>query len=520
MPPQAAAATSPPPTLPADFAGFDDAAPPSKAAAKPKLKPPPTLPANFTGFDDAHPTEAALASEMQPKAMRQAQAVTSKLPEPPSPAKPTERAMQQGIGAPPMFVDVPIGQGKQFEAAGRAGYAEGGKQGMEMVGGAALGGLAEGLPLLAKVAAVSAGAGAGNVTGRLASGKLPDMKDFMDTLATYGISEFAGGLLEGTGKALGKSKFVGSIINRSAGAQVRDVRYGNPARAIVDENILSPTTEGRLAATKAKISEVAPQLNQVLATAQAPIPLATVIDRPISDAIDKVGKSAMTAAEKRTAVEQLEALRDTLYNTHSLAGGRMVSTPRFHTPSVSAADANALKQLVGDEVNWTKRPVPFSQLVEDGYRDVYGSLKTAVNGSVGPQAAQVNERLSNLISLRNSLEELSLREKAGRGEMTGLATIGKMEAMSGRAAPAAVKAVGAAGSGARWAPRVKRAATPDAAPAAGQVGQAFKQLGLTDLVTPRQQTTLETLLRGPRYKSLDEVDKAAAIRAVLTAGQQ
>lgn len=51
MPPQAAAATSPPPTLPADFAGFDDA--PSKVAAKPKLKPPPTLPANFTGFDDA-----------------------------------------------------------------------------------------------------------------------------------------------------------------------------------------------------------------------------------------------------------------------------------------------------------------------------------------------------------------------------------------------------------------------------------------------------------------------------------
>jgi hypothetical protein len=58
--------------------------------------------------------------------------------------------------------------------------------------------------------------------------------------------------------------------------------------------------------------------------------------------------------------------------------------------------------------------------------------------------------------------------------------------------------------------------SPGTSPPTGIVGSTFKQLGLTDLVTPRQQTTLETMLRGPRWKDMDSQEKVQAIRSILS----
>ena len=49
-----------------------------------------------------------------------------------------DRAMQQTMGGPPMFVDLPPGQGKSFEQAGQQGYQTGGMVGAGMVAGAGL----------------------------------------------------------------------------------------------------------------------------------------------------------------------------------------------------------------------------------------------------------------------------------------------------------------------------------------------------------------------------------------------
>lgn len=54
------------------------------------------------------------------------------------------------------------------------------------------------------------------------------------------------------------------------------------------------------------------------------------------------------------------------------------------------------------------------------------------------------------------------------------------------------------------------------APPSGMVGQEFRRLGLSDLVTPRQTTTLETMMRGPRWRSMDPTERIAAIRAVIS----
>ena len=48
----------------------------------------------------------------------------------------TERALQQGLGGPPMFVDVPAGQKESFEQAGQRGYQTGAAIGAGLVAGA------------------------------------------------------------------------------------------------------------------------------------------------------------------------------------------------------------------------------------------------------------------------------------------------------------------------------------------------------------------------------------------------
>lgn len=54
-----------------------------------------------------------------------------------------------------------------------------------------------------------------------------------------------------------------------------------------------------------------------------------------------------------------------------------------------------------------------------------------------------------------------------------------------------------------------------AKPAAGLVRSAFNQLGMTNLITQRQQTTLETMVKGPRWKSMDTGEKVQAVKQVL-----
>ena len=112
-----------------------------------------------------------------------------KTPTPPTPPiTGTERAMQQTMGGPPMFVDVPKGTGAAFEQAGQRGYQICGAAGAGMVTGAALGG-----------AALAAAPGAVSTIGELAAAH-PVAAAVIKTLVR-------GGLLKAgweTAKLLGK----------------------------------------------------------------------------------------------------------------------------------------------------------------------------------------------------------------------------------------------------------------------------------------------------------------------------
>ena len=53
-------------------------------------------------------------------------------------------------------------------------------------------------------------------------------------------------------------------------------------------------------------------------------------------------------------------------------------------------------------------------------------------------------------------------------------------------------------------------------PAVGIVGQEFNKLGMQDQqVNPRQQTTLETMMHGPRWKDLDPEEKVEHVKDIL-----
>lgn len=63
--------------------------------------------------------------------------------------------------------------------------------------------------------------------------------------------------------------------------------------------------------------------------------------------------------------------------------------------------------------------------------------------------------------------------------------------------------------------RIGAKAIISTAPAIGMVGAEFKKLGLYDLITPREQTTLDTMMNGPRWKDMDSQEKVDAVREIL-----
>ena len=182
----------------------------------------------------------ASPESQRPDAVKQAQVSVAK---PLTQAQPTERAMQQGIGGPPMFVDVPSGEGKKFEEAGKKGYAQGGKTGMEMVGstigaegGAGVKGIAG---FLMRMLGSGAGAGVGNIAGQAAGTGKVDVKEAVKTGATYSALEGGGELVGAAGsKILSKADPL-ARINKILGVGAEDIRVGKAPEAM-DEFVTNP----------------------------------------------------------------------------------------------------------------------------------------------------------------------------------------------------------------------------------------------------------------------------------------
>ncbi len=377
-----------------------------------------------------------------------------------------------GPGGPLVSTKVSPQKARQLEAEGRDARMDAGKQTLiaggamiapellpEMAGSGFLAYLGR---LLARAGASGVGAGVGTSAGQAATGENPlkpeNLKEAGQVAGTTALVSVPFEALSG----LSKTKIGRSAINQSLGAQTRDITYGNPAKALVDEGIGSVTSGdfeqykaalkagktpadaahaagGRFAAVSQRINEYAPQLEKMLAQSTKTIPVADAIDAPLHQAaLDIINNRAMTDAEKDAAINQLGALQKSL--REGLGS------------NVSPLELNRIKQSIGKRVNWGGT-VSITDEVKPAYRSLYGNMNRLISDAV-PEARELNERLSNLLAAHGDLETLMKAEEVGRGGgiaggKVGSTVMGVAEREAGRVLPGASDAANAAAMPAR-----------------------------------------------------------------------
>jgi hypothetical protein len=266
--------------------------------------------------------------------------------------------------------------------------------------------LAEDYPTLAKLliepakgATIGAGVGAGEAA---ATGK--PIGEGAKTGAEAGA--VTGGLAAGFEGVAG-SELAQKFINKSMGITAKDVMHGNPAKALIDEGIINPRTGslpkyldavksgkpldealqaagGRVAGISAKLNELTPQLDDILAKSPAKIDVNDTILKPLRQASVDMANNAMVPPEVAAASEKvLDAWGD---RVKSLIGNK----------PISAAQAVKLKRDLGATMNFTKNAA-VDDVLNEVATEIYSNLKNAVHTAV-PEAAALDERLSNLLA--------------------------------------------------------------------------------------------------------------------------
>jgi hypothetical protein len=208
-------------------------------------------------------------------------------------------------------------------------------------------------------------------------------------------------------------KKVGRVVPDSAvRSHVRDLTYGNSAKAMVDEAIWNMATGdwqvyrsalqqgksateaaeaagGQLAVIHRKIGEYALKLETVLCESKARIQVGEAVDKPLEQRVlEIISDGAMSDMEKDSAIQQLGTLQE--WAKQGLQG------------EITPMQANGILLAIGDRLNWggTTGVMEESKPV---YRTLYVSLKTAIHAVV-PEAQELHDRLTNLYAAKAELE--------------------------------------------------------------------------------------------------------------------
>jgi len=233
------------------------------------------------------------------------------------------------------------------------------------------------------------------------------IQDIADTKAKSTTSSEAARTFAGT-----KVAAAATAAAAPAKAPLRDLTYGNAAKAMVDEviwNLAAGNSQvyrtalqqgmsaadaaqaagGQVAVVHRKISDYTLKLEAVLAESKAVIDVAEAIDKPLEQAmLEIIGNGAMSDLEKDAAIQQLGALQE--WVKHGLRG------------SITPLEAQQIILAIGGRLNWGG-PADISNDLKAVYRAIYGSLKTAIRSAV-PEAQDLQERLINLYAAKSELE--------------------------------------------------------------------------------------------------------------------
>lgn len=209
-----------------------------------------------------------------------------------------------------------------------------------------------------------------------------------------------------------ETKAAAAVADPPVRSPVRDLTFGNSARAMVDEVIWNMATGnyqvyrtalqqgksateaaqaagGQLAVIHRKISEYTLKLQAVLSDSKATINVEAAIDKPLEQAmLEVISNGAMTDLEKDAAIQQLGTLQEGL--KQGLQG------------NITPLQANQIILTVGDRLNWGGAS-DVSEKIKAVYRALYGSLKTSILTAV-PEAQNLLDRLTNLYAAKSELE--------------------------------------------------------------------------------------------------------------------
>ena len=201
--------------------------------------------------------------------------------------------------------------------------------------------------------------------------------------------------------------------NSPSKGPARDLAYGNPAKALVDETIwnLAPgdyeayktalregkppleaaqAAGGQLAVVHRKIREYAAKLDALLSASQAAIR----VDEAIRSILDRemlkiIGNDSMADAQKDAAVAHLGEFQEWMNR----------ELQRDTTP----LEAHRAALAIAERVSWGAASSPLSSELRPVYREIYRGLREAVRAAV-PDARDLEERLANLYAAKSDLD--------------------------------------------------------------------------------------------------------------------
>jgi hypothetical protein len=210
---------------------------------------------------------------------------------------------------------------------------------------------------------------------------------------------------------LSETKVERTVTGASARSRLRDLTFGNSAKAMVDEAIwnlaagdfevyrtalqqgksareAAQAAGGQLAVIHQKIDDYALKLDAVLSGSKAKINVAETIDRPLEQAmLEVISNGAMSDSEKDAAIQQLGAVQE--WVKHGLQG------------DLTPLQTNQIILAVGERLNWGGS-ADVSEELKSVHGALYGSLKTAIRTAV-PEAQTLQDRLTNLYAAKADL---------------------------------------------------------------------------------------------------------------------
>jgi hypothetical protein len=220
-------------------------------------------------------------------------------------------------------------------------------------------------------------------------------------------------------RSLPETKVTRATTDASARSRLRDLTFGNSAKAMVDEAIWNLATGdyevyrtalqqgksareagqaagGQLAVIHQKISEYTIKLEALLAESKATINLGETVDKPLEQAVlETIANGVMSDVEKDTAIQQLGAVQE--WVKRGLQG------------DITPLQANEIIMAIGERLNWGGS-TDVSEEFKPVYRALYSSLKTAVRTTI-PETQNLHDRLTNLYAAKAEMERARLTTK-------------------------------------------------------------------------------------------------------------